>query len=192
VHLNAVSSISYPKEFDNNNRDVKISGEVYFDIARDESRPFTIKVKDYEVEVLGTSFNIKAYEDDEEFTVTVESGVVSVMLNSEEIKPVVLTKNQKLVFSTTTEELKVLNVNADDELYWRKGILYFDSTPMAEVEKMIERWYGIELIIEDEEIYDLAINGTHQNKSLKSVMESIRILTRTNYLIKDNSIIIKN
>jgi len=192
VHLNAVSSISYPQKFADDTREVEISGEAYFDIRRDEQRPFKIKVQDYTVQVLGTSFNIKAYDSDDYFSVAVESGQVRIESDEKVFNPVTLRKDQKLICSTTTNELKIININSEEELYWRKGILRFDSTPMAEVEKMLERWYGIDIIIEDEEIYAMAIGGTHQNKSIKSVIESIVFMTRTKYLIKDNSIIIKN
>ncbi len=192
VHLNAVSSISYPQKFMEDKREVEISGEAYFDIERDESRPFNIKVKDYSVQVLGTSFNIKAYEDEDNFSVTVESGTVRVVLDIADIEPVILTKDKKLIYSPETGEAKIISVKAEEELSWRKGILHFDSTPMAEVEKMLERWYGYDVVIEDEEIYELRIGGDHHNESIKSVMESIKYMTRTQYLIKDNSIIIKN
>ncbi len=192
VHLNAASSISYPQKFSNNQREVEISGEAYFDIERDETRPFNIKVKDYTVQVLGTSFNIKAYQEEDDFSVTVESGKVRVVLNNEEINPVVLTSNQKLIYSRESDEMKIISVNAEDELSWRKGILRFNSTTMAEVEKMLERWYGVEIIIDNDSIYEKEITGVHQNENLKSVLESLTFATKTKYLIKDNSIIIKN
>jgi ferric-dicitrate binding protein FerR (iron transport regulator) len=192
VHLNAVSSISYPQEFDDKNREIEILGEAYFDIERDEARPFKIKVKDYSVQVLGTSFNIKAYDDEEDFSVTVESGTVKVLLNQDDLEPVILTKGQKLVFSAETNEINVATVNSENELSWRKGIFRFNETPMSEVEKMIERWYGVDLIIEDQNIYNKTWSGAHQNDNLISVMEALTYSTKTNYLIKDNSIIIKN
>lgn len=191
VHLNAVSSISYPRKFDEKSREIEILGEAYFSVERDEKRPFNIKVKDHTVRVLGTSFSIKSY-DEEDFSVTVESGTVSVELNQDDLTPVVLTKGEKLVFNPETEDIQVLTVNSEDELSWRKGILRFDATPMTEVEKILERWYGIDLIIEDRDIYKKTLSGIHQNENLKSVIESLTFATGTKYLIKDNSIIIKN
>ena len=192
VHLNAVSSISYPRKFDGTTREVEIIGEAYFDVKREEDRPFTIKVKDYKVEVLGTSFNIRAYDDEETFSVTVESGSVRVELQHDTIKPVILTKNQKLIFSQFDDQPKILEVNPEDELSWRKGILRFDSTPMIDVEKMLERWYGVEVIIEDDAIYKKSLTGIHQNENIKSVLESLTFATGTKYSIKNNKIIIKN
>ena len=191
VHLNAVSSISYPRKFDGNSRMVEIIGEAYFDVMRDEERPFTIKVKDYQVEVLGTSFNIRAYDDEDVFSVTVETGSVKVVFQDTQ-KPVSLSKNQKLIFSPSDDRLKILEVNPEEELSWRKGILRFDATPMRDVEKMLERWYGVEVIVEDESVYNKSLTGIHQNENIKSVLESLTFATGTKYTIKNNQIIIKN
>ncbi len=192
VHLNAASKISYPQEFEKSNREVEILGEAYFDVERDEKRPFIIRVKDYSVQVLGTSFNIEAYEDEKDFSVTVESGTVKVISNSDDFEDKILSKNQKLVFSPETNSIKIKDVKAEDELSWRKGILRFDSTPMSKVEKMLERWYGYDIIIDDDEIYDLKYTGSHENEGIKTVLESLIYATRTEYSIKDNSIIIDN
>jgi transmembrane sensor len=192
VHLNAVSKISYPQEFTDQKREVEILGEAYFDIERDEARPFNIRVKDYSIKVLGTSFNIQAYEDEQDFSVTVESGTVKVISNSDGFEDIILKKDQKLVFSPETNSTKIEDINPEEELSWRKGILRFDSTPMAKVEKMLERWYGYDIIIEDEEIYALKYTGNHKNEGIKTLLESLIYATRTEYTIKDNSIIIDN
>ncbi len=190
VHLNAQSSISYPTKFGSGKREVKLEGEAYFDVAHDESRPFTIKVGDYRVDVLGTSFNIEAYDKDE-FSVTVETGIVKVMLDKSGENTVTLTRSQKLIYNPELDKVEIIRVDPELELSWRDGILRFDKTPMTKVEKMIERWYGVELVIENKEIYDKMLTGTHQNKSLKSVLEALTYATGTKYEINDQSISIK-
>lgn len=192
VHMNAVSTISYPQQFESDRREIEISGEAYFDIERDENRPFNIKVRDYEVTVLGTSFNVVAYPDEDEFAVSVESGTVQVNLNDRTTDPIVLTNNQKLIYSPDTGKLKIMEMNAEDELSWRRGILRFDATPMARVEKMLERWYGVEILVQDSSIYNKTLSGVHQNENLKSVIEALTYATGTKYLISENKIIIKN
>ncbi len=191
VHLNAVSSISYPRQFSKTKREVEISGEAYFDVNRDESRPFLIHVKGHTVEVLGTSFDVKAYEDEDIFSVVVESGSVKVLLNDSKEGSIVLTKDQKLSYSPVTRQFKVIEVRAEDELSWRKGILRFNSTPMREVEKMLERWYGVDVTIQDGSIYKKSLTGIHQNENVKSVLESVTYATGTKYEISNNTIIIK-
>lgn len=190
VHMNSASNIIYPNRFDEDSREIEIMGEAYFDIKRDEVRPFRIKVKDYYVEVLGTSFNIQAYEDEEEFSVTVESGTVKVNFDKEGNNSVVLEKDQKLIFNPKTNVSEIVDVESGEELSWRKGILRFDSTPLAKVEKIIERWYGVNLIIGRNDLYKKTITGIHQNKNLKSVIEALTYATGSKYTIKNNSIIL--
>ncbi len=191
VHMNSVSTIIYPNKFADDYREIEIEGEAYFDIHRDETRPFIIKVKDYSVEVLGTSFNIEAYEGEDDFSITVESGTVKVNLDESGKNSTVLEKDQKLIYNPSTNVTEIFDVKSDTEISWRKGILRFDATPMAKVEKTIERWYGIDLVISNGGLYKKTLTGIHQNKSLKSVIESITYATGSGYTIKNNTIIIK-
>lgn len=190
VHMNSVSSITYPNKFEEERREIEVKGEAYFNIIRDESRPFNIKVKDYNVEVLGTSFNVQAYEDEDDFAITVESGTVKVILDCEGNNTAVLEKDQKLIFNPKTNVTEIIDVESNIELSWRNGTLNFDSTPMANVEKTIERWYGINLVIHNNDLYHATFTGTHQNKNLKSVIEALTYATGSKYTVKNNSIII--
>lgn len=192
VHMNSASNIIYPNKFDEENREIEISGEAYFDIQRDESRPFKIKVKDYSVEVLGTSFNIQAYEDEVDFAVTVESGTVKVQLDPDGLNTAILEKGQKLVFNPETNLTEIVEAKTEDELSWREGILKFNSTPMSKVEKVLERWYGVNVVIEGKDLSNRSITGTHKNKNIKSVIEALTFATNSKYTIENNSIIIKN
>ncbi len=192
VHLNAASSISYPQHFDEAKREISISGEAFFEIERDEQRPFSIRVNDYSVMVLGTSFNVKAYKGDDKFAVTVESGSVRVDLAIPDKEPVTLTGKQKLTFSPASGKYIVQNAKVEDELSWRKGILKFDATPMLEVKNNLERWYGVPIEIEGDNIYEKTLTGTHKNENLRSVIEAITFATGTRYEINNSTIIIKN
>jgi len=192
VHMNSASNIIYPNKFDEKDREIEISGEAYFDIKREESRPFKIKVKDYSVEVLGTSFNIQAYDDEVDFAVTVESGTVKVQLDAEGLNTTTLEKGQKLIFNPETNLTEIIESKTEDELSWREGILKFDSTPMSKVEKILERWYGVKLVIEGKDLRKRSITGTHKNKNIKSVIEALTFATNSKYIIENNSIIIKN
>lgn len=190
VHMNSVSTIIYPNRFADNNREIEIQGEAYFDIHRDENRPFIIKVKEYSVEVLGTSFNIEAYEDEDDFSVTVESGTVKVNLGNKGEGSTILEKGQKLVYNPITNVTEIFDVKSDVAISWRQGILRFDSTPLGKVEKTIERWYGIDLVINNSDLYKKTITGTHLNENLKSVIETLTFATGSEYKVRNNSIVI--
>lgn len=190
VHMNSVSRIVYPNVFEDDSREIEMKGEMYFDIHRDEKRPFKIKVKDYSIEVLGTSFGVKAYDDEDEFEVVVESGKVKVTLEEGD-NTVILEKDQKLIFNPKTNLTEIIEVESGRDLSWRTGTLSFDHTPMKEVERMVERWYGIDLVITDSSVYKKSLSGDHYNESLKSVLEVIKTATGTEYFVKGNSIILK-
>lgn len=190
VHMNSVSTITYPNRFADDNREIEIEGEAYFDIQHEEFRPFTIKVKEYSVEVLGTSFNIEAYEGEDDFSITVESGTVKVNLGENGKNSTFLEKDQKLTYNPKTNVTEIIDVKPDTEISWRKGILRFDSTPLTKVEKTIERWYGIDLVISNSDLYTKTITGVHQNENLKSVIETLTYATGSEYTVKNNSIII--
>ncbi len=191
VHLNSVSQITYPDSFKKNERNVEVMGEVYFEVERDENRPFNIKVKDYSIEVLGTSFNVQAYEGEEDFSVTVKSGAVKINLDRLGNNTITLSKDQKLLYNPYTNVTEVVDVKSDEDLSWREGMLKFESTPMAKVEKMLERWYGIDLVVNNSDLYKKTITGVHQNESIKSVIEALTFATGSKYTVKGNSIIIK-
>ncbi|MDZ7608161.1 MAG: FecR domain-containing protein [Cyclobacteriaceae bacterium] len=193
VQMNAASSITYPNYFDAGKREISMEGEAYFNIARDEHRPFKIHVHDFDIEVLGTSFNVQSFPDDEDFAVTVESGTVRVQLNSKNHESVILEKGQKLVVNIKESLTEIVEVDPQLELSWRMGILRFDGTPLPKVARMLERWYGIEVELQDQsKLSKLTLTGLHKNENLKSVVQAITFATGTRYEIKDNSLIIKN
>ncbi len=191
IHLNSASSVEYPNKFKDSSRDIKIHGEAYFNIQRDEARPFGIEVKKYKIEVLGTSFNIKAYDDEDDFSVTVESGSVKVILDEKSNNIAILEKDQKLIYNPETNVTEIINVSSEEELGWRKGILKFNKTPLASVEKTLERWYGIDLVINNQKLYNKTLTGIHQNKNINSVIEALTYATGSTYTIKNNTIILK-
>lgn len=192
VHLNAASTITYPQHFEDSVREINVTGEAFFEIERDERRPFNIRVSDYSITVLGTAFNVKAYEGDEKFSVTVESGSVQVNLGLSDVESVVLVQGDKLTYSTETGKYRIKTVNVTDELGWREGILKFDSTSMPEVKKMLEHWYGVSIELEGDEIAKKTLTGIHKNENLRSVIEAITFATGARYEINDNTIVIMN
>lgn len=190
VRLNSDSKMSFPAVFDRAGRAVSLKGEAYFDVAKDKKRPFAISVDELKVVVLGTSFNVKAYEDEEEITVTVRSGRVSVALNANGFAPVLLTRNEKLVFNKRTEKYKLTNVNAALDCSWVDGFLQFNHTPLRTVEHTLERWYDVDIIIKDKSLYETSFTGKHLNDSLISALESICFAIDAKYEIKGRTITI--
>ncbi|WP_020528899.1 FecR family protein [Flexithrix dorotheae] len=191
IHMNADSRLSFPQQFKGENREVSMTGEAYFDIERDENRPFIINTNHIKIKVLGTSFNVKAYNGEDEVSVTVESGRVLVSEIAENPQQYELTVKQKIIYNTTTNTFRVITDDALADLDWRKGILKFNQTSFKEIEKTLERWYGVEFIVEDPSIYQKKVRGVHHNESLKAVLESLEFAFGIKYEIKDKTVKLK-
>jgi transmembrane sensor len=192
VKLNSDTKISFPKAFGQAVRTVSLEGEAFFNVERDESKPFVISVGDLKVKVLGTSFNVKNYEDENEVEITVRSGRVSVNLNSDSTSPIILIKDQKLIYNKATEAFRITDVDAVQESSWVNGSLQFNNTPMLSVEHTLEKWYDVDIIIENKSLYNTSFTGVHLNESLVSMLESITYAVDAQYEINGKTVVIRN
>lgn len=144
VWLNAASSITYPTSFASNERVVKVSGEVYMEIAKDASRPFRVAVRGMEVEVVGTVFNVNAYEDEEAIKTTLVEGKVKVKKDQ---AMMVLKPGQQSVLTTTGLKLKD-NADVGQALAWKNGFFQFDNDDLQTVMRQLGRWYDVAVAYE--------------------------------------------
>lgn len=190
VRLNADSKMSYPVAFDGKGRHVCLEGEAYFDVAKDKKRPFSITVEDLKVVVLGTSFNVKAYNDEDEISVTVRSGRVKVALTDNTGSSVILTQNEKITFNRKTEKFQLTTIDPTVDCSWTDGFLQFNRTPLRTVEHTLERWYDVDIIIKDKALYETSFTGKHLNDSLTSALESICFAIDARYEIKGRTVTI--
>lgn len=144
VKLNARSSLTYPQKFSNENRRVTLSGEGYFQVAKDKHRPFLVSSGEQVVEVLGTQFNINAYADEKKIVTTLEEGSVKVSsgANSKIIKPA----QQTLI--SKGSGIEVQDADLEQVLGWKNGKMVFVHTDLESVMRQISRWYNIEVRIE--------------------------------------------
>ncbi len=167
---------------------MQLEGQAYFDVERDETRPFLISTQGLTVEVLGTSFDVKAYAQDPHITVTVESGKVKVFHPANPDQAYILTKNQQLIWDKGSSAFAIAEVDAGEKLAWRYGVLHFNRTPVAEVERLLERWYNVDVVISDASIYSRNITGTHKNESLESVLEALSFALNAQYKKEGNTV----
>ncbi len=170
VYLNANSKIEYPKQFALNTREVKLSGEAFFDVARDVKCPFIITAKETQIEVLGTSFNVNAKNNNDKVEVLVKSGVVrlSILNNNEKL---VLTKGQ-FGFSQNNS----LNRNKIDDLNylsWKTKRIDFNEAPLAYVINILNQTYTSNIIISDEVSSAYKLNAKFDKAPLDTVLKSI-------------------
>jgi len=147
VWLNAASSITYPTAFTGNNRTVQVDGELYFEVAKDAARPFIVKKGATHVTVLGTHFNVNAYNDEDQVKVTLLEG--SVQVSSETSGAAALLKpGQQISVYETAMLSQPAYVNTDQVMAWKNGIFNFHKASLQEVMRQLSRWYDVEVVYE--------------------------------------------
>jgi len=143
VWLNAGTTLKYPAHFRGPFRNVALEGEAYFEVVRDEEKPFLVQSQGVTTRVLGTRFNVKAYPQMERVAVTVVSGKVGVLGEGKENKSILLTANQQAVYHKLSKALsQQADMDAQNEIAWQSGRLVFHNTPLPEVLLAIYHKYG--------------------------------------------------
>ena len=193
VKLNAESEIFYPKQFSENLREVRLIGEAYFDVKHNPEKPFIITTGNLKTKVLGTKFNIRAYSEEEQTSVALESGKVEVEIqNNTAIDRVMLTPNEMLVYNKGDQESAKTNFDPDEVLGWKDGILFFKDAGFEEIQEKLERWYGVHVVIENGKNIKRRFTGSFKNKPLDLVLQGIGFASHFNSEIKGDTVIIDN
>ncbi len=158
IILNSMSSITYPEKMNGEIREVSLQGEAYFDVAKKTNKAFIVKADNVEVKVLGTKFNIDAYENQEHITTTLFEGIVSVGLHGNTVQK--LNPGEQAVFSKTSEELKILQLeNTDGEEAWRNNMLVFENIPLSDILNTLSREHNVTFDIDSENLKQLHITA---------------------------------
>lgn len=151
VWLNAASSITFPTAFDGNERRVQVTGEAYFEVAKNKTKPFFVKIKDRaEVQVLGTSFNVNGYDDEPRISTTLLEGAVSMQGSGPSAPGTVVLKpgQQAQMARDGSTALTVKQADIDKVMAWRYGAFNFEGASLQEVMRQLARWYDIEVVYE--------------------------------------------
>lgn len=170
VWLNAASSVRYPLSFVGRERLVEVSGETYFEVAPDKERPFRINVAGKgSIEVLGTHFDVNAYDDEDAIKTTLLEGRVKMIrgTNSRLLNP-----GQQALLDNGTEEIKITDdVNIDEVMAWRNGRFIFSDMDLKSIMRQLARWYDVEVVYEGK-IPGIRVGGIiHNDVNLSTVME---------------------
>ncbi len=174
VWVNAGSRLLYPAEFNGNKREVVLFGEAFFDVSKDDSKPFIVKTGSLEVKVLGTQFNITAYPDDNIIQTVLTEGSVSIKRKGAHFfeNDLVLQPNQLASFNKTTNESKVYDVDTEYYTIWTKGLLSFKDIDLNRITKRLERFYNTTFKYEDPLKGCIKVTGKLDlNQNQEEVME---------------------
>ncbi|MGV3603134.1 MAG: FecR family protein [Dyadobacter fermentans] len=186
IHLNAGSSLEYAEPF---NRTVALRGEGYFEIARDTLHPFRIATARTQVTVLGTVFNLKAYENEPLTELVVKEGKVRFADIRDESRQLILTADQRGALANGKRPEKT-SVHAARYFAWRDNRLVFQDQKLSEIVPVLERWYGVKITIQSKELAGLRYIGTFQDQSLQRVMEHISYALDFKYQLNDHQLTI--
>lgn len=184
LYLNAHTSVKYPRRFKNNNREVFVQqGEVFVDVKHMPDKPFAVHTKNVEVQVLGTSFDVK--ESAQGVKVFVQSGKVKAIYKKSK-KSVILTPGQEadmLLAETTINTRRHRNNNL---IAWKTGQLSFDDTPLSEVADVLEEVYKVRIVINGEGLADKKLIATFHKESLPEVLDILSKTLQVHTLQKDS------
>lgn len=181
VWLNSASKLSYYPSYNQEDRRVYLNGEAYFEVAKNPDKKFVVSCQGVEIEALGTTFDVKGYEDDEIVSTSLLEGAVRV---SHEGQSVLLAPQEEVSFD---KEMKLFAKSSIDDSrqvdFWRRNILYFRSATLAEIAKTMERLYGISVVFESEELKDISFSGSIRNNSLTNAFYIISLTYPLTYEI---------
>lgn len=164
VTLNHFSSLTYPERFKTGQREVSLSGEAYFEVAKDKEHPFVVQTESVDVEVLGTHFNVEAYPDDPEVETTLLEGSVAVSNKSNSLR-LVLKPNESAIYNKVKNSLTCqTSKDASEEVAWRKGEFLFNNLPLQEIARQLSNAFDVEILIRDKALQDYKIKARFNNQ----------------------------
>lgn len=189
VILNAGATLSYPRRFSADTREVYLRGEAFFHVAPNAEKPFVVKTGKMDVRVLGTSFNVRAHPDMDQAKVTVASGKVSVEADGKTLS--LLNPNQEISYDKQTTRFEVADTDAKLATSWQSGEIRLDGVPFQELAIVIKNTWGMTLQTSSERLKTANYKTTfHATNRLDDVMRVIGKITNATYEIKDNKIIL--
>lgn len=183
VWLNAASSLKYPEVFTGNERKVILSGEAYFEVAKNKDMPFIVQTRNQDVQVLGTHFNINSYSDEQSIKTTLLEGAIKV--TNANFSKILKPGEQSLVENNGLGNINVIkNIDVDSEIAWKKGLFSFNNVALKTILIKLERWYDIK--IDYQSIPDKRYNGMVPRKSnLSEVLHMLELTGNISFKIEE-------
>lgn len=190
VYLNAESALSYSSEFSTDKREIVLTGEAFFEVAKDSLRPFVVVADKLITTALGTSFNVKAYPEDQEILISLLSGKVSVHKQIS-LEPVLFLSSREAAGLNREEGILMQKeFNYERAILWKDGILYFKETPLEEAFKKLEKWYGVSFNLQNHPRSPIVVTGEFDNENLNNVLLSLSYTSNFIYSIENKNVIV--
>lgn len=195
VWLNSESQLKFPVAFEEGRmRQVElVYGEAYFEVSPSslhKGARFKVLNQSQEIEVLGTEFNIKAYQDEANILTTLVEGKIAMQLDT---KKQILLPNQQLILNKTTKTTTLSTVDVYNEIAWKEGVFSFERKPLRDIMKVLSRWYDVDVVFKNKSLEDVKFYGILEKKqSITEILETIKkYKVIQNYEIKNKVIVLK-
>ncbi|PTN02624.1 FecR family protein [Mangrovibacterium marinum] len=186
--LNGGSNLSYTADFVKN-RNIQLTGEAYFEVAKDKQHPFTVKTTSADIRVLGTKFDVCAYPEAEDILTTLEEGQVQIY-NKKQGSTELLSPGEQNVIRNSSGLMTTRQVETQLYTSWRKDVLRIDNTSFEKVVKLMERWYGVNIELAPELKQSQNYTLTIKTESLREMLQLLKLTTPFNYQINGNKVTI--
>jgi ferric-dicitrate binding protein FerR (iron transport regulator) len=196
VRLNAATTLRYPSDFDGDTREVYLDGEAYFEVAKKEAQPFIVRLKQQNITVRGTAFNVEAYHGESYAIVTLQEGSISLeSMNSSGLKinDVSLTPGQKAHFDQITGKMSVTRVDASLANTWLEGAYKFKDEPLLLICKRLENYYDVNIHMDGERLKNIRYTGTFSlRQDIRDVLRIINHEHQFRFRLDGSEIYIKS
>ncbi len=181
--LNGGSYLEFPLSFDGKSRPVELRGEAYFDVKSNPKKPFIVIGNDIRVIAHGTSFNVMAYPNDQLISVTLVDGTIDVSGKKDGMNRTIKLSEPGTMchYDLQTSSCKTLSVNINEVTSWKEGRLVFRDEPFSEVVRRINRWYNVNIILEDEVLESQPYRATFEDERLDEVLKLLKLSAPITY-----------
>ena len=193
IFLNAGSEIRYVSSGNHQVREVYLNGEAWFDVQKSKTIPFIVHTSFYDVRVMGTQFNVKAYSDDKNVVTTLERGIIQIY-STDKFKmedDIILKPGQQLVYNKDKKSIHVNSVQAELYSSWKNNKLIFINMSLGEMIALLERKYGIKIKVTDKSILNYHYDGTIRNETILEVLNILQKTLPIDYQINDQEVLIR-
>lgn len=192
VWLNALSELSYPEYFSGEKREVTLTGEAYFEVMPDHTHPFIVHTADMNLEVLGTSFNIRAYGEEDCLTTTLASGKIR-QLYPASGDTLLLFPNEQSVYDKKQQRLQVQEADLTAALAWKEGRILLRNSTLDEIFRELNRWYDFEVSYQNERLKNMRFYlNIDRYANVESVLEKLQRTGGIQFIIQGKKIMVCN
>jgi transmembrane sensor len=186
VYLNSDTRITYPKSYGDKERRVTLSGEAYFDVAKDAKHKFVVEANGVDVEALGTAFNVNAYPENKDIITTLFRGKVRVSFGDDEI---ILSPSEDVAINSMTHQFAHHTLSGLLEAsLWRQGQLSFKHKTLQDIALTLNRTYNVNIVIRNNRIRNYTFTGVIRDNNLNNVLDMITLASHIKYTIKNDTV----